>query len=252
MKRLVIITILAILLIPLSLNAGPLIGSCGEEIEVVSIFDVPFEGRVHGLAFDNNNLWASDYDGGMIYKLAFNNTGDLIIDSYIESQSLWPSGITFKGRKLFSGEALAEIGQPSIISTFRTKGKKVGELLNDFVSPGVDCTGLTYDGTYLWNSSFDPPGYIYKLKINGGLIETFVSPGLCPEGLTFDGEFLWHVDICESRLYKLTTDMSVFCYWDLRDEGGNTIGPIGLTFDGTHLWLSVADEQDIYKIDIGK
>lgn len=253
-SHLVVISIVLSLvaLMPVKGKAQVIYGTCGDAIEPVASFDVPFTGGVHGLAFDGKNLWAAGYGAGKLYKLGFNETGEMIVEDFIDVQFDNPTGITFVGKTLYCGSDFTKK-----IYKIKTTGKKAGEVKDWFYAPGFpdeDCVGLTYDGDYIWNADFHwsgPEAYIHQIKIKGDLVTSYVAPGPGPEGLAFDGEFLWNVDWHQSKIYKLATDGTVVCNWDWVEgtEGNN---PIGLTFDGNYLWLSDQATQKIYKIDIGQ
>jgi len=250
----VIFTLMAVAFIPTNGQAESLNGTCAD-INLLATFDVPFgdflQGgveMVHGLAFDGQSLWAAHYYGGKIHKLGFNDLGELISVYEMDAPSLRPTGITFVGKNLFAGA-----DDTLEISKIQTTGKKAGEIKSSFPAPGSDCTGLTYDGNYLWNADFnwggDPEGLIHKIKLNGDPIgDPYESPDICPEGLAFANGFIWLAEWCENRIYKLNiANLTPECYFE-----GPGFHPIGLTFDGTYLWLSDQGTQEIYKIDIGE
>ena len=229
-------------------------GTC-EPIKVLGTFPAPFaddensDTTVHGLAFDGRDLWAAHYGAGKIYQLEISESS-LDIKTSMDASNTNPTGLEFIGQNLY-------VGSIPEITKMQTKGKNIGVIKKQFVPPGTDCTGLAFDGEYLWNADFnfdfstDPPSlgdvaFLHKLKPNGKLVATHIAPGLCPEGLAFDGEFIWHTEWCDNLIYKLNTDGEIVCSYDWI-EGGH---PIGLTFDGTHLWLSDQSTQMIYKISI--
>ena len=79
-----------------------------------------------------------------------------------------------------------------------------GTILASFDSPGSSPTGLTFDGTYLWNADASA-NKIYKLDLSGTIIDSFDSPGSSPKGLAFDGTYLWVADDSDDKIYKWVT-----------------------------------------------
>ena len=116
-------------------------------------------------------------------------------------------------------------------------------VVSSFDSPGGYPTGLTFDGTYLWNADWTRDK-IYKLDTSGSMVDSFDSPGPTPYGLAFDGTYLWNVDADDNKIYKLDTSGNII---DSFDSPGPC--PIGLTFDGTYLWNADCSEDKIYKLD---
>jgi len=123
--------------------------------------------------------------------------------------------------------------------TFNTGGSFT--VVSSFDSPDVGPQGLTYDGTYLWNSD----DTLYKLNTSGSIVGSIDSPCSTlfgPWGLAFDGTYLWSV--CGKRFYILDTSGNIM---DFFDSPGT--GPTGITFDGTYLWNADQNEDKIYKLD---
>ena len=221
-------------------------------INVIDSFPAPIEfsaGSVHGIAFDGKSLWAACHGCGFIYELGFNSYGDMIVVDSIDAPSSNPTGITFIGNNLFSGD-----DGTLIISKIKITGKKAGTVKKWFYAPGYpseDCVGLTFARGSIFNSDFlwsEYGGAIHKIKLNGDLDTTYFLPEWdCPEGLAFDGKFIWLAEYCENKIYKLNADdLSTVCYFD-----GPGSHPIGLTFDKDYLWLVDQGTQTFYKIDIG-
>ena len=113
-------------------------------------------------------------------------------------------------------------------------------VVSSFDSPGGYPTGLTFDGTYLWNADWTRDK-IYKLDTSGSMVDSFDSPGPTPYGLAFDGTYLWNVDADDNKIYKLDTSGNII---DSFDSLGTA-----LTFDGTYLWTTDTSEDKIYKLD---
>jgi hypothetical protein len=83
-----------------------------------------------------------------------------------------------------------------------------------FAPPETQPSGLAYDGTYLWLSSYMHNGGIYKLNPDDGSVSHKYMPPISHYdqygGLTYDGSHLWQVDRYEGKLYKLNpSDCSI-------------------------------------------
>jgi len=157
-----------------------------------------------------------------------------------------------------------------------------GTQVDKFGTPGATPYGLTWDGTYLWNSDSDAD-YIYQLKTDGTQAGGFASPEGAPYGLTWDGTYLWNQDNSADYIYQLKTDGTQVggfaspasdvrgLAWDgtylwapdftatyiyqLKTDGTQVggfaspgPGPIGLTWDGTYLWNTDYTADYIYQL----
>jgi len=121
-----------------------------------------------------------------------------------------------------------------------------GEVLKSFPLPGKFCTGLTYDGNYLWVADYQAD-MIYKLDpSSGSILHQIPSPGFWPMGLAWDGKYLWNTDKKQKKIYKIDTrDGTILETIDTPGED-----PEGLAWDGNTLWISDARENSIMKIDL--
>jgi len=131
-----------------------------------------------------------------------------------------------------------EGGTDLFSASFVSDGTQIG----GFLGPDGNPAGLTWDGTYLWNSDNDAD-YIYQLKTDGTQVGGFASPDVIPTGLTWDGTYLWHCANSVTYIYQLKTD-------------GTQVGgfaspgpsPFGITWDGTYLLLGDDTAGYIYQL----
>lgn len=117
-------------------------------------------------------------------------------------------------------------------------------------TPGNNCQGMTYDGTFLWvvdNSS----DVIHQIDpADGHTVKSFDAPYFSCQGLAWDGTWLW---VSENggfsggleRLYKLDpatgdviSHVSLPTYW-----------VHGITWDGSHLWAADFGVASMKRID---
>lgn len=132
-----------------------------------------------------------------------------------------PTDLAFDGTNLYSADYDGNIYKIDL----------EGNIIFSFAGQGTSPWGLTWDGSYLWNSDYNN-AMIYQLDSSGSVISSFNSPGSKPVGLAFDGSNIWNCDSNEDKMFKL-------------DSSGNVIDSFaadcsGITFDGTHLWTSKA------------
>ena len=121
-----------------------------------------------------------------------------------------------------------------------------GTVVRSFPLPGKFCTGLTFDGSYLWIADYQAD-MIYQLDPASGAVRHQIpSPGFWPMGLAWDGQYLWNVDKKLKKIYKI--DSSDGTILETIDTPGEN--PEGLTWDGNTLWVSDERENAIMKIDL--
>lgn len=129
-----------------------------------------------------------------------------------------------------------------------TRGVQVKEVTvpASFDAPGVDPTGLVWDGEgeNFWAADADT-GKIYKLDKDGKVLSSFDGPGSTPTALAWDGANLWVADSLDEKIYKLDpADGKVT--GDFASPGPD---PQGLTWDGTNLWVVDASTAKLEKLD---
>ncbi len=121
-----------------------------------------------------------------------------------------------------------------------------GKVLRSFPLPGNFCTGLTFDGAYLWVADYKTD-QIYRLDpATGKVIHQIPSPGFWPAGLAWDGQYLWNADRGQDRIYQIDPEDGTV----LRTIESPTGEPEGLTWDGITLWLGDSRDNTIMKIDL--
>jgi transglutaminase-like putative cysteine protease/glutamine cyclotransferase len=121
-----------------------------------------------------------------------------------------------------------------------------GKIVKSFPLPGKFCTGLSFDGNYLWVADYKED-LIYKVDpASGAVLHQIPSPGFWPMGLAWDGQYLWNIDKQQKKIFKIDTGDGTIL---------NTIEapcdfPEGLAWDGNTLWVGDAMENIIMKIDL--
>jgi len=122
-----------------------------------------------------------------------------------------------------------------------------GKVVKEFNAPGKFCTGMTFDGKYLWAADYKADKLFKIDPDNGKIISTIPSPGFWPMGLAWDGKHLWNVDKSQKKIFKIdpTSGEILDVIVDLPG-----VKPQGLAWDGSTLWLSDSKKNMIYKLDL--
>jgi len=110
-------------------------------------------------------------------------------------------------------------------------------------APGLDPSGLAWDGEYLWSTDIDG-AMIYRLDTQGNIIASFPSPGEFPRGLTWDGECLWNADGMDRIIYKLDPSNGEV----LDSFAAPGVDPTGLAWDGNAFWNGDGLKAKIYQL----
>ncbi len=119
-------------------------------------------------------------------------------------------------------------------------------ILKEFDSPGDEPTGLTWDGSYLWNADWGTDK-IYKIRPDTGeVINEISSPGTVPFGLAWDGNYLWNADFYSGKIYKINSNTGEVIR--VIDSPGAAFST-GLAWDGNYLWSVSHQTYKIYKIE---
>lgn len=121
-----------------------------------------------------------------------------------------------------------------------------GKVVKSFPSPGKFCTGLTYDGSYLWVADYKSD-LIYKLDpASGSVLHQISSPGFWPMGLAWDGQYLWNVDYKQKNIFKIDPlDGTILAVIEAPSDF-----PEGLAWHDNTLWVGDAMNNTIIKIDL--
>ena len=121
-----------------------------------------------------------------------------------------------------------------------------GKVVRTLDAPGRFCTGMTFDGEFLWVADYKADR-LFKINVGSGEIAGSVpSPGFWPMGLAWDGKHLWNADRKGKKIFKVNPgDGTILKAIDA--PSGN---PEGLAWDGENLWVSDYKDRKIMKIDL--
>lgn len=206
----------------------------------------PSTGALDSIVAPGSYLWGITYDGtslivsednwgaGRIFKL--DPVTNSILMSPDESAT---GGLAYDGSSFWCLDGYA-------LRIYRMNGE--GTILGSFSCLGDFASGLAFDGTDLWYSSFSGSSSrtIYQVDTDGNLISSFEAPSFMSGGLTFDGQSLWYSDNSGDVVYELDMDGTVLSSFDSPDDGND------LAWDGTHLWLAcgfLSSSCQIYCMD---
>jgi len=212
---------------------GGVSGNAYQGITVSSI-SIPSD-YISGLAWDGTNLWASDDNNKLIYKLN-PSTGE--VKSSFSSQTRNIQGLVWDGSNLWIIEIYYS---NSIIHKLNPNN---GEIVSSFTIPNSNLRGITWDGTNLWVAD-DGSDRIYKLNpATGEVISSLSSPDGTPRGLAWDGTNLWVAGYFSQKIYKINPNTGEV----ISSLSSPSVAPRGLTWDGTYLWVSESRTPSSYKI----
>lgn len=121
-----------------------------------------------------------------------------------------------------------------------------GDIKYAMPAPGVICTGIAWDGKWLWVVD-QKSRTIFKLREDGSVVKSLPAPSYWPTGLTFDGKHLWLTDerggipkiddFYQGFFYKIDTTTGKI----LQAQELPFSRPMGVVFDGKYFWT--VDEE---------
>jgi len=198
---------------------------------VVSSFPAPGV-MPSGIMWDGKNLWHSDENKKVIYKL---DTKGRVLEEIPTNKGT--NGLAWDGANIWSSNA-----RTRTLYKTNTKGKKI----ISFSPPGKFPYGLTWDGESLWHSDVNNRT-IYKIDSHGIVKKSFKTPFAHPSGITWDDYHLWVAAPDEQKIYKLTENGKT-----ISSLSSPAVRPEGMAVDGQYLWIVDRLTKNIYKLDTGR
>ncbi len=193
--------------------------------------DMP-DSHVNGLAWGDDHLWALDH-ANVIHKIDPSN-GRVLLK--FESSG-------YSGLEWYEGNLLNADHRSSTIYELDSSD---GKVLASYPASGPVCSGVAWDGRYIWNGEHDE-GIAKIDPRNGEILEVFGLTGERTHGLAFDGSHLWYVDTDESTFYKVEIpDFKVVGSFE--SPQGTELH--GLTWDGECLWFSDTSTCKIHRVKV--
>ncbi len=121
-----------------------------------------------------------------------------------------------------------------------------GKIIKQMAAPGRFCTGLTFDGKYLWVADYQRDSLYQIDPHTQKVIRAIPSPGFWPMGLAWDGHYLWNADRQQKKIFQIDPgDGSIVNVFDAPSSD-----PQGLTWDGHTLWVSDGRSNKIMSLDM--
>jgi len=199
--------------------------------DVVSVFPSPGI-TPSGIMWDGKNLWHSDENKRLVYKLDKN--GGVLKKIPIEKGT---KGLAWDGANLWSSNARTR--------KLYKKNTKEGKT-TAFSPPGRFPYGLTWDGKALWHSDVNSRT-IYKIDAHGVVLKSFKTPFAHPAGIAWDAYHLWVAAPDEQKIYKLTENGKI-----VASLSSPAVRPEGMAMDGKYLLVVDRVTKNIYKLDMGR
>jgi len=168
--------------------------------DVISSFTIPglSNNGPRGLAYNaTDELYAAADNRGYkqvrIFKFTYDGGAAIVVGSFNCPVAVaWAMDITWRPGRIYVANDIPEGGgTPKIVAL----DDATGSFTNNFNSPfgaNVHVNGLTWDGEYLYASSYDSPR-VYRLTTGGSVAASFVADHAANNGLAYDGARLWLV-----------------------------------------------------------
>ncbi len=150
-----------------------------------------------GLADDGAGYYAVADDRALnqarILKFTYDGFAATVVSSFNCPTTLrWAMDIAWRPGYIYVAEDLASAGATARIFALNDTS---GALVASFPGPypgGTHLNGLTWDGAYLYTSSYDSP-WIYRLNPSGAVVDFWAAPHARNTGLALGLDKLWVV-----------------------------------------------------------
>lgn len=197
-------------------------------------WDLPY-GHPAGLAYQNGELWVSDWFSATVHRHA-------LPDMRLSVSATMPREVP--GAMAFAGGALYVASGPRLIVK-RMLDEKLSALgRSDDQAPQT--VAMAFDGLYLWTVDAKN-GRLHKRVLDAEMTvaKSYDYPGGKAVALAFDGRKLWSLDAKGGELLRhdLRDPRSVLLRWPVREYSSGEWTPVGLAFDGRRFY-SAAVKRD--------
>ncbi len=209
-----------------------------------SIFPLPENSSIEGVAFGDDCLWYADNQYGAPKVHKTKPDGEIIRSFDVSGKTI--EGICFDGKNLWISYKNFSVFDNNKIMKSDLEGNELA-----IYDPPVDATGsLAYDGKYLW---FSDEGSFFKMDTLGNLIKSFEAPVESErgKGLTIEGKHLWYTAVDHDGP---ETKSEVICIDTLGNFVSSFIAPgnnsVDITFDGSQLQLADRVTKKMYVLPL--
>lgn len=121
-----------------------------------------------------------------------------------------------------------------------------GKVVQNIPAPGGFCTGMTFDGTFLWVADYKADKLFKLAPDTGEVAAVLPSPGFWPTGLAWDGKYLWNADRNAQKIFQIDPHDGTI----LKTIDAPVNKPEGLTWDGQTLWVTDSKDNKLVKLDL--
>jgi hypothetical protein len=206
--------------------AAPAVGWGGS---VIASFNVPglSSNGPRGLAADGDGLYAVADNRGpnRVRIFVFNYDGE---NAGIEREFNCPAAVFWAmdlawrptPARLYVASDLTASGQPARIYVLNDETGAVTNQFDSPFGPDVHVNGLTWDGSYLYASSYDVD-LVYRMNYKGSVLGSFRADHAVNHGLAVHGSALWLVSgrpHFDARAYSPTGGFLTDFTFDVNDE----------------------------------
>jgi len=227
MPRLPVALVLLPLLLPLTAAAAD--AAIGE-VEVSYPAPGPFP---TDLALRGHDLWAADWEEGLLYRL--NPTTGAVLET-VSSPCAHPEGLASDGKLLYISDS-----ETHRVLLFDPGS---GLTVNSYLAPEESPKGLAFGGGSLWLLD-DGADTIYEMvPADGTILNYYKAPHKTCRGLAHDGTRLWVTDRGKDELYAVRPSDGTVLFL-VKTDGAF---PIGLAAGNGSVWLSDFQEKTISRL----
>ena len=185
--------------------------------------------RPHGMAFDGDNIWVTNYGDNNVTKLR--PSDGQVLGTYPVGSN--PHDAAFDGANIW----VTNNGGNSV-----TKLNAIdGSIVNTY-PVGSEPRGLAFDGTNIWVANWGDDTVSKLLAVDGSPVGTY-AVGTNPDHIAFDGANIWITKRNDNTVSKMRASDATF----LGTYGVGT-GPEDLCFDGTNIWVGNLWSEDVTKL----
>jgi hypothetical protein len=231
--------------------------------DIVASFYVPgvSSNGPRGLAFDGSSYYfVADNRGPKqvrISKFTYDGETASLADAFnCPADVYWAMDLAHRPGRIY---VASDYTSPSVRAKVYVLDEDTGLITNKFNAPfgtGVHVNGLTWDGSYLYASSYESP-LVYRLTFNGSVVASFASSHAANHGLAAAGSLLWLVSgrpHYDARQYTTAGVPVASFMFDVNDEyvGGACAGRPSLgtifvsTYTGARYIYEVATDPRAY------
>ncbi len=217
----------ALTLVALTPGLSPVVSAEAAHSTTVQLFPVPPGVLCGDIAFDGENIWATDFFFSTVVK--FRASDGAILGRYPGPYE--PLRIASNGTSIWVATELGDLYK------MRTNDGVVEQTIDLGSSP---LGQVLFDGTNIWVADWGLSHGLTKIRPSDGAILGTFTVGGSPFGLAFDGENIWVTNNADDTVSKV------------RASDGQVLftvpagpSPWGIVNDGEGLWVANANAHTL-------